>query len=130
MKPKDQLIEDIKDMYSNPPEQRMFKSYAGKQGFKSGWYNALGDVMALFKSFMKGKIIVDEKRAKRWDIIYGWLKENPDYVLVKKGDLFTDKEAETMHQAILIYSPHPKVIDNIAKKLEKNSETWGVKWMR
>lgn len=37
---------------------------------------------------------------------------------------FTDKEAETIHQAILTYSAHQKIIDSIAKKLERLSDGW------
>lgn len=40
-----------------PPNQKLFKSYAGKQGFKSGWYNAMGcfkdQVLSLIKKAVK-----------------------------------------------------------------------------
>lgn len=41
-----------------------------------------------------------------------------------KKEEFTPKEAETIHQAILAYSPHPKVIDSIASKLTKMVNGW------
>lgn len=37
---------------------------------------------------------------------------------------FTEKEAETIWQAVLMFSLHPKVENNIAKKLQMFSNGW------
>ena len=39
-------------------------------------------------------------------------------------ELFTEKEAEMMWQAILMFSPHPEVEKIMSEKIERLSQGW------